>query len=80
MPTVLRVGPYRFFFYSRENDEPAHVHVSRDQKEAKYWTDPLVVLADNYGFASHELTEIRKLVESRRDFFLEKWREYFSAN
>ena len=27
MPTVLRWGPYRAFFYSNENDEPAHVHV-----------------------------------------------------
>src|SRR5690606_5154622 len=27
MPTVLRSGSYRFFFYSLENDEPPHIHV-----------------------------------------------------
>ena len=36
MPTVLRVGPYRFFFYASDRDEPIHVHVERDDKVAKY--------------------------------------------
>ena len=27
VPTILRVGPYRFFFFSNENNEPAHIHV-----------------------------------------------------
>jgi len=25
MPTVLRSGPYRLYFYSNENDEPPHI-------------------------------------------------------
>lgn len=37
MPTVLRIGPYRFFFFSRENNEPAHVHIEAGGKEAKIW-------------------------------------------
>ncbi|MGH8245034.1 MAG: DUF4160 domain-containing protein [Gammaproteobacteria bacterium] len=27
MPTVLRSGPHRFFFFSREGHEPPHVHI-----------------------------------------------------
>jgi len=27
MPTVLRIRGYRFFFFSDESREPAHVHV-----------------------------------------------------
>ena len=27
MPTVLRVGPYRFFFYASDRAEPMHVHI-----------------------------------------------------
>ena len=27
MPTILRVGPYRFFFYASDRAEPMHVHV-----------------------------------------------------
>jgi hypothetical protein len=29
MPTVLRKGPYRFFFFSREPYKPAHIHVEQ---------------------------------------------------
>lgn len=50
MPTVLRLGPYRFFFYSVDRGEPPHVHVRRDRGTAKFWLDPcasneVVVLA-----------------------------------
>ncbi len=62
MPTVMRIGPYRFHFYSRENREPAHVHVSRDDYEAKFWLQP-VALAANYGFRPAELRDIRRLVD-----------------
>ena len=41
MPTVLIIGPYRFFFYSSDGDEPPHVHVKRDDCAAKYWIEPL---------------------------------------
>jgi hypothetical protein len=57
MPTVLRVRGYRFFFFSREGQEPAHIHVQRAECYAKYWLTP-VSLARNYGFRSHELTEL----------------------
>src|SRR6266581_2671996 len=30
VPTVLRTGPYRFYFYSHEPNGPRHVHVDRD--------------------------------------------------
>jgi hypothetical protein len=62
MPTVLRVGPYRFHFYSREGNEPPHIHVTRDEMEAKYWLRP-VSLADNIGFNASELREVQRLVE-----------------
>jgi len=41
MPTVLREGPYRFFFYSSDGDEPLHIHVQRDEAIARFWLDPL---------------------------------------
>ncbi|MGE3152952.1 MAG: DUF4160 domain-containing protein [Nitrospiraceae bacterium] len=35
MPTVLRVVPYRFFFYACDREEPSHVHIEREDKVAK---------------------------------------------
>jgi hypothetical protein len=77
MPKALDVGPYRFFFWSRENDEPAHVHVQRERREARFWLEPVVELAANWGFARRELNEIRRLVEEHRPVLVEKWHEHF---
>lgn len=75
---VLRVGPYRFFFYSNENDEPVHIHVQRDRALAKFWLEP-VAYAKSTGFSSSELAKLLKLVEENQSRFREAWREYFSA-
>lgn len=77
MPDAWRYGPYRFFFWSRENNEPAHVHVKRDRSEAKFWLAPVVELAQNWGFARHELNEIRRLVEENQEKILESWHDHF---
>lgn len=76
MPTVLRIGRYRFFFYSNENNEPPHVHVKAGEDEAKFWLRP-VALETNHGFRSRELTEIRAHVTDHAEDLLEAWNEYF---
>ena len=78
MPTVLRVDGYRFFFYSLENNEPAHIHVERGDNAAKYWLNP-AALAMNDGFRSHELTRLRALVIEHRNTFQEAWNAHFGS-
>lgn len=63
MPTVLKSGPYRFYFYSHEPNEPPHVHVDRDELSAKFWLDP-AGLVRNFGFTAHEVNTIQSLVET----------------
>ncbi|HUG93466.1 MAG TPA: DUF4160 domain-containing protein [Planctomycetaceae bacterium] len=77
MPTVLRSGPYRFFFYAGDRDEPPHVHVERDDCEAKFWLDP-VRLEGSRGFARHEIRDLQKLVEGNQQQFLESWNDFFN--
>ncbi len=71
-PTVSRVGPYRFFFYSNEMGEPPHVHVRRDAGVAKFWLVP-VALARSRRFGARELAQIEAIVREHRDEFLEAW-------
>lgn len=78
MPTVLIEAGYRFFFYSRENNEPPHIHVEHGDKIAKYWLDP-VELASSRRFRNHELSEARALVVKHRGRLLEAWNEHFDA-
>lgn len=76
MPTVLREGPYRIYFFSHETSEPPHVHVDRDDSTAKFWIKP-VSLSYNLGFRAHELTRLEKLVAAHAASFLEAWYEHF---
>jgi hypothetical protein len=77
MPTVLRVGPYRFFIYSSDRSEPRHVHVERDDSKAKFWLDP-VRLEGSGGFRGIELTRLTAMVEEHSDQLRSAWDEYFS--
>ncbi len=76
MPAVLRVGRFRFFFFSNENDEPPHIHVRAGSDEAKYWLDPME-LGKNYGFNGRELSQIEELIRFYHTDLLEAWHEHF---
>ena len=77
MPTVLRDGPYRLYFYSHDlANEPPHVHVDRDDLSAKFWLEP-VILARNLGFGAAELRGIERLVIEHKRELLEAWNVYF---
>ena len=78
MPTVLRSGPYRVYFFSHEPNEPPHVHIDRDDRSAKFWLQPLA-LARNLGFPLHELRRIRTLIEDNQERLLEAWHGHLSA-
>lgn len=78
MPTVRMIGPYRFFFYSGDRDEPPHIHVERDQKIAKFWITP-VRLQRNGGFSQGEISKIMNKVVENKSLFMEAWDEYFSS-
>ncbi len=76
MPTVLKIGPYRFYFYSHETSEPPHVHIDRDDESAKFWLTP-VALARNLGFPAVELRRLQRLVVENQTKLVEAWNEYF---
>ena len=76
MPTVLIVGPYRFFFISLDYTEPPHVHIQREKLVAKFWLDP-VRLEKAGGFRAQELNRIGRLVQENQQYFLERWHEHF---
>lgn len=76
MPTVLRTGPYRMYFYSHEPNEPPHVHVDRENFSCKFWLNP-VSLARNLGFNARELRKIQSILAENDEQLLEAWYEYF---
>ena len=75
MPTIKRVGPHRFYFFSLENNEPPHIHVESADNGAKFWLSP-VTLVWAVGYNSRQIRQLRELVEENAAFFLEKWYEH----
>ena len=78
MPTVLKIGGYRFFFYSLEGNEPPHIHVEHGDNVAKFWLEP-VELANSHGFRAQELNRLRLMVIEHRVDFKEAWHAYFGS-
>ena len=76
MPTVLRVGRYRFFFYAGDRDEPSHVHVEHEDKIAKFWLDP-IRLQRSGRFNRAEIGRIQKIIDEHQAELLEAWYGYF---
>jgi hypothetical protein len=72
----MRIGPYRFFFYSSDGQEPRHVHVERDDAKAKFLLDP-VRLDRSIAFGGTELNKIQELVEEHTAELRRSWDEYF---
>ena len=73
---MLRIGPYRFFFYASDRAEPAHIHVERDDNVAKFWLDP-VRLHTAGGFSRVEINRIAIVVNRYRMQLLEAWSAFF---
>ncbi len=78
VPTILKIRGYRFFFFSREGNEPTHIHIEQGDRYAKFWLTP-VQLVKSEGFRSAEISELRKLVQENKNLFEEKWNEYFGS-
>ena len=77
-PTVFRNGPYRFYFFSRE--EPRmHIHADSSDGEAKFWIEPEIELARSHGLPERELTRVRKLVEEHEDVIRTAWNQHFGG-
>ncbi|MGH9455344.1 MAG: DUF4160 domain-containing protein [Terriglobia bacterium] len=76
MPSIKGLfGPYRFFFYSFDCEEPMHIHAQREKMIYKFWLEP-VELARNQGFSEMELNRIRQLIEANLAGIKRSWDEH----
>jgi hypothetical protein len=76
-PTIFRDGSYRFYFFSREESR-MHVHVQGPDGEAKFWIEPAITMAQNYGLTEQQIRSVQMLVEGHADEIRSAWRKHFS--
>ncbi len=75
-PTVVRDGPFRLFFFSRE--EPRiHVHVAHPDGEAKFWLTPTVHIATSTGLTPRQLADAQVVVTSHLKEIQDAWHHHF---
>lgn len=79
MPTALRIGPYRIYFYSYDCDEPRHMHVDRENWSAKFWLDPDVALEENHGYSRKELRDIERILRENLEVLRNEWDAFCSG-
>ncbi len=72
---ISDVEGYKFSFFSNENSEPPHVHVTKGDGSAKFWLSPLggVGLEEYYGFKKQELKRATELVIENSEEILRQW-------
>ena len=75
-PTVFRHGGFRFYFFSREEDR-LHVHVHHATGEAKFWLEPTIALAQNFGLSQRNIAAALRLVREHEDEIRTAWKEHF---
>ena len=75
-PTIFRENGFRFFFFSREESR-LHVHVHHADGEAKFWLEPQIELAQNYGLSDRQIRAAETLVRKHEYDTRAAWREHF---
>ncbi len=77
-PTVFREGPFRFFFFSREETR-VHVHIQSADGEAKFWLEPAIELARNYGLSATDLRQVEQSVKEHAQEIRDAWNDHFAS-
>ncbi|HEY0971102.1 MAG TPA: DUF4160 domain-containing protein [Gemmatimonadales bacterium] len=75
-PTVLRDGPFRLFFFSRE-EERVHVDVAHPDGEAKFWLEPGIELAVFIGLSSRQIADAEGVVRRHQEEIRHAWTRHF---
>ena len=67
-PKFKEINGFVFKIYSNE-ELRMHILVVKAENEAKYWLEPDIELAENFGFSSKELSFIEKILKENGDDF-----------
>ena len=60
-PKFRKEDGFVFKIYSNE-EERMHIHVVKAENEAKFWLEPSIELAENYGFSNKDLKKITQII------------------
>ena len=56
------------------------MHVDRENMSAKLWLDPVISLAENYGYSRKELRDIERIATENLEILRNEWNAYCNGN
>ncbi len=83
MPNIFTVSGYKIFFWSNENNEPIHVHISKGhpvKNSTKIWLTKSggCILANNKSeIPQKELRELMDFISAQFFYICAVWKEFF---
>lgn len=82
VPNLFRVGGYLVYFWSNENAEPIHVHISRGKplpNGTKVWLTSAgrcIVASNGSRIPQSDLNELLDVISAQFFMICAKWREH----
>lgn len=83
MPSLFTVGSYKIFFWSNENNEPIHVHITKGQPKAnatKIWltrNGGCIVANNREMISDHDLSQLLEVIQAQYFWICSEWKKHF---
>lgn len=86
MPKLFKIGKYYVFFWSNENNEPIHIHVSEGgakQNATKIWltrNGGFVVAHNKSQISQRDINMILDLLSVHFFYICSEWKKHFNTD
>lgn len=86
MPSIFELYGYKVFFWSNENSEPIHVHISKGRpipNSTKVWLTKrggCILANNNSKIPDKDLNSIMETIASNYFYIISKWKETYQLD
>ena len=86
LPKLYRIGQYLIFFWSKENDEPIHVHISivdPSPNATKIWITKnggCIIAHNKSKIPSQDLNHLLNVIQNDHFIICNEWKKHFEAD
>ena len=83
LPSIFTVSGYKVYFWSNENNEPIHVHVSKGQPSingTKIWLTSkggCILASNGSNIPKKELNELMEIISVQFFIICDAWKKHF---
>ena len=86
MPSIFEICGYKIYFWSNENNEPIHVHVSKGkptQNSTKIWltkSGGCILSNNNSKIPNNDLNVLLDAITSNYLFIVSYWKKFYEID